>query len=325
MEFLKEKEINDYSAKVKRIFNFLTIAGEYRVVGSASLKKIKYFSDYDLDELLKDYNADDNIFTKIYKSFRKKFIDAKKNPNIFITDFKCGMDSNGEPLRWSYDDMMKGYKMTDEVGGISNKVYFEDCINMKTTIKLDVVALIDGIFTEFSENYYFKFGKDEGNFFPHDIDKEHLLNELKHSYDEYMYAGKNYLKALKRIFAYKKLKNKTKYKAQLEKMFNYFNSPIGLLNKIRSELDIILVVLENENNFRTPKKKDIVYNLEVMKKKLNSENYTQFDDEIDTIIANGVKKSDLKNKIEDLRNQLYHFVNKNALDFISKNKNLLLY
>jgi hypothetical protein len=137
-----------------------------------------------------------------------------------------------------------------------------------------------------------------------------------------MYAEKNYLKALKRIFAYKNLKNKKKYKAQLEKMFNYFNSPIGLVNKIRSELDIILVVLENEYNFRTPKKKDILYNLEVMKKKLNSENYTQFDDEIDTIINS---KSDLKNKIEDLRNQLFNFVNKDALDFISKNKNLLLY
>ena len=318
MEFLKEKDINDYSSKVKKIFNFLTIAGEYRVIGSASLKKIKYFSDYDLDELLKDYHPDDNIYTKIYKSFKKKFIDAKKDPNIFITDFKCGMDSNGDPLRWSYDDMMKGYKINEN----GDKVPFEDCINMKTTVKLDVVALIDGIFTEFSENYYFKFGKDEGNFFAHDIDKEHLLNELKHSYDEYMYAEKNYLKALKRIFAYKNLKNKKKYKAQLEKMFNYFNSPIGLVNKIRSELDIILVVLENEYNFRTPKKKDILYNLEVMKKKLNSENYTQFDDEIDTIINS---KSDLKNKIEDLRNQLFNFVNKDALDFISKNKNLLLY
>ena len=318
MDFLKEKNIKDYNTKVKTIFNFLSIAGEYRVIGSASLKKIKYFSDYDLDELFEKVNSNDTIFTKIYRSFKNKFIEAKKNPNIFITDFKCGLDSNLEPLRWDYNDMMKGYKIMEN----GEKITFEDCLDIKTTIKLDVVALIDGVFTEFSENYYFKFGTDKGNFFPHDIEKDHILNQLKHSYDEYMYVEKNYLKALKRIFAYKQLKNKKKYKSQLVKLTDYFNSSIGLLNKVRSELDIILVLIENNNKFRTPKTKDIIYNIEHIKNKLNDANISLFDNELNKIINN---ESNMKNNIEKLRDIIFKFVNKKTLDFILQNKNLLLY
>jgi hypothetical protein len=316
MDFLKEKDIKDYNIKVKRIFNLMSIAGEYRVIGSASLKKIKYFSDYDLDELFK--NGGESVLTKIYNSFKKKFVDARKDPNIFITDFKCGMDSNLDPLRWSYDDMMKGYKIMED----GRKISFEECLNIKTTIKLDIVAIIDGIFTEFSENYYFKFGKNEGNFFEYDIDKDNILNNLKHSYDEYMYVERNYLKALKRIFAYKELKNSVKYRSQLEKLIDYFNSDIGLLNKYRSELDIILILLENDNDFREVKNSDIKFNLEYMRDKLKNENINFLNEEFERIIKKGkIGKKD----IEDLRNQIYNFVNKKTLDFILKNKNLLLY
>ena len=31
---------------------------------------------------------------------------AKQNPNIYITDFKNGVDNKNEPIRWSYDDIM---------------------------------------------------------------------------------------------------------------------------------------------------------------------------------------------------------------------------
>jgi hypothetical protein len=318
MEFLKEKNIKDYNTKVKNVFNFLSIAGEYRVIGSASLKKIKYFSDYDLDELFKENRTNDSIYTKIYKSFKQKFIDARKDINLFITDFKCGMNSDGEPLRWSYNDMMKGYKILEN----RRKITFEECIDIKTTIKIDVVALIDGLFTEFSENYFFKIGENGGNFFPHDIDKEHILNQLKHSYDEYMYVEQNYLKALKRIFAYKELKNKKKYKSQLIKLMDFFNSNIGLINKIRSELDIILVLLENKYDFRKPKNPDIIFNLQNMKKKLMDNGINIFNDNFNNVLNNDLE---FKKNIEELRNTIYNFVNKKTLDFILQNKNLLLY
>lgn len=320
MEVLKEKDINEYNVKARRIFNFLSIAGEYRVIGSASLKKIKYFSDYDLDELFKDTKTPfESLDTKIYKSFKEKFIKARKDPNIFITDFKCGLDSNSEPLRWSYDDMMKGYKTLEN----GDKMSFEKCLNIKTTIKLDVVAIIDGIFTEFSENYFFKFEGQKGNFFPHDIEKDHILNELKHSYDEYMYVEKNYMKALKRCFAYKELKNKRRYKSELEKMINFFNSPIGLLNKMRSELDIILVLLENKHGFRKVKKTDVLFNLNHIKQRINEKGYTMFDDDFKEL--NMKNEDDMQKSIKELRDEIFDYINKSTFRFINENKNLILY
>jgi len=319
MDFLKEKDIKDYNIKVKRIFNFLSIAGEYRVIGSASLKKVRYFSDYDLDGLFEDVKTpNETLYSKIYRSFKGKFIKARKDTNIFITDFKCGLNSDGEPLRWGYDDMMKGFKILEN----GDKMTFEECLNIKAMIKLDVIALINGIFTEFSENYFFHFGTNEGNFFPHDVEKGHILNNIKHSYDEYMYVEKNYMKALKRCFSYKELQNKVRYRSQLMKLLDFFNSPIGLMNKLRSELDIILVLLDDENDFRRPKRKDVMYNIQHIKEKANENGMNQFNDDLDKILQ---EKTDVKKTIEDLRNKILDFVNKESLDFIQRNKNLLLY
>lgn len=314
MNYLKERNINEFSNDVKKIFNLLTIAGKYRVIGSASLQSIKYFSDYDLDELYKD--TEGGILDKIYKSFKRKFERSKEDKNIFITDFKCGLDTNGEPLRWDYNDVMKGYKILDD----GRKMTFQECLNIKTTIKLDIIALINGEMTEFSENYYFKFGENEGNYFPYDVNKDNILNQLKHSYDEYMNVDENYMKALKRSYAYKELKDKRKYKNQLIKMIHFFNTDVGFINKIRSELDVILLIIDN--TFRKPKIEDIKNNLKIIKDKLNDKGFKSFDDSLMKIINS---KGLVIKPIEKIRNELYKFVNKKTLDFILQNKNLLLY
>ena len=105
-----ERELNDYNNKLSKVFNLISIFGKYRVIGSSQLKKIRYNSDFDLESHLdlKSKNIDDATNT-IYKHFKKIFIDSKRNPDLFITDFKCGVDKNGEPLRWSYNNMMAGF------------------------------------------------------------------------------------------------------------------------------------------------------------------------------------------------------------------------
>ena len=317
MDLLQKRDLNDFSNNLKNIFNLMTIAGSSRVIGSSSLTKTKYGADYDLDELFEKKHDGRKLLTKIYNLFKAKFKKAKQDKNVFITDFKCGLDTNGEPLRWDYKDMMKGYKTLED----GRKMDFEDCLIIKATIKLDIIALIDGIFTEFSQNYYFKMG-DEGNFFPHDIMKDHILNELKHSYDEYLNVNENYLKALKRSFAYKTLENAKKNRKQIEKMLKYFNSNMGIANKARAELDILLMILEN--TFRKPDLADIKYNLQMIAKSLQPLELNRITSQINKL-ENKSTKPALMNGIEKVRNQLYHIINKKTLDYISKNKNLLIY
>ena len=44
-----ERNINDFNDNLTKIFNFMSINGKYRVIGSSNIKNILYNSDYDLE------------------------------------------------------------------------------------------------------------------------------------------------------------------------------------------------------------------------------------------------------------------------------------
>jgi len=116
------------------------------------------------------------------KHFIFVFKEIKKLEDVIITDFKCGK-KNGTALRWTLDDLKKG----------SNKgVSFNDALHMESTIKLDVVANLDGRFLEITTMY------DFGNNYVEISDNE-FINNLISDYKEQM-RNKNYFKALKRQF-----------------------------------------------------------------------------------------------------------------------------
>ena len=312
MEWLETKEIDDFNDKVRKVFNYLTITGKYNVIGSANLKRIKYSADYDLNELMESKKSKEKILNGILKMFQKKFRDAKKDPNRFITDFKCGLDTDGEPLRWDYKDMMKGYKTLADGRNMS----FQASLLIKAMLKLDMIVIIDGIFTEFSENYFLKFGDGTGNFFPHDVSKEHTLNEIMHSYDEYLNVDKNAFKAVKRAFAYRILDDKKEHSSLFKQYISFFNSETGKKNKIRADLDTLLLVLETK--FRKPKVSDIAFSLKRMR-----ETYEIYERELLKIEKLKTLPS-LKKAIEKLRDKVYKQVNDETTKYLRKNEQLLL-
>jgi hypothetical protein len=311
MEKFDKRRIIDFNNKITDVFNLLSITGKYNVIGSSSLKSILYNSDYDLDELIKSKK---NIYREIFKTFQKKFQEANKNPDIFLTDFKCGIDINKDPLRWDKNDMKKGFKTLQ-----GSTITFEDALKMKSVIKLDAIVLINGVFTEFSENYYLKIG-DAANFEPEEAKIENILQSIKESFEDY-FDEKNYLKALKRIFAYKKLEGGNE--KQLDLLIHFFNSWVGLLSYNKSELDILSLLLENK--FRKPKLEDIKNNLQIIKQSLSyitAIDLSSVSNRIDYICSLPVKT--IKKEIDKLISFLSTKINKVSLDFISKNKNLLL-
>lgn len=318
MEKFDRRRIKDFNNKISDVFNLLTITGNYKVIGSSSLKSILYNSDYDLDELIKSSKSK-NIYEEIYKTFQQKFKEAERDPSIFLVDFKCGVDINNEPVRWDKNDMKKGFKDLKD----GSRITFEDALKMKSVIKLDAIVLINCIFTEFSENYYLKIGND-ANFEPNETNVENILTSIKGSFEDYMFNDINYLKALKRIFSYKILENETKNKKQLEILIEFFNSWVGLMSKNKSSLDILLLLLDNK--FRKPKLEDIKKNLQIIKQSLSyitAINLSNVSKKIDYICSLSSVKT-MKREIESLINFLFKIINKVSLDFISKNKNLLL-
>lgn len=318
MEYFDKRKINDFNNKISSIFNLLTITGKYKVIGSSSVKSILYNSDYDLDELIKSSKNPDNYFKHLYKLFKEKFQIAKKDPSIFITDFKCG-EYSGETIRWSYNDMMKGYILTP----VGEKISFIDALKQKSTIKLDIIALINGSFTEFSENYFIKIG-NVSNFYPDEINKKNILESIKQSYNDYI-SEENYLKALKRAYAYKSITGDSKYKKQLITLIEFFNSPVGILNKAVSDLNVLILLLEQK--FRKVQLLDIKNNLQIIKQNLSY----AFNIDLNGISAKIDHISSLNNAVSiskeliKIRDYLFNIINNLSMDFIKKNKNLLLY
>ena len=104
-----------------------------------------------------------------------------------------------------------------------------------------------------------------------------------------------------------------------------FNSPLGYLNKCRSDLDIILLVLENKYKFKQPKISDIINNLQIIKATLvsiTSFNLKEIIDDINIISAKTSHNS-LSSELTILRDELFNEVNEYTKMIISKNKYLV--
>jgi len=72
-----------------------------------------------------------------------------------------------------------------------------------------------------------------------DYTKENVRHELMHDMQEQIKEG-NFMKALKRRYIILNLDNKNK--AESEKLIDYLNSSIGLLNRCKSDLETMLTV-----------------------------------------------------------------------------------
>jgi hypothetical protein len=295
------KKKTKYPKEIEDVFKTLTINGKYQVIGSGSLEKIEYNSDYDLQEFIND-KSNKNVLDKIYNYFKKKFIYCKKNPNYFITDFKCGIGEDGEALRWEYKDIIKGIK---------NNITFQEALLQKSTIKIDMIVFIEGIATEFSENYYFKIGSTT-NYYNEDIELG-----IEKSLNEYLYM-KNYWKVLKRLFSLM-LRNKTKNKTKLIKLIDFFNSDVGLMNKCKNEFDILLILLEQK--FKKVNIDDIFYNIKKIKQ-WAYEAGIEFE-EVNFFGTKSLKK--LEELIIKVRDNLTNVINEYSYNYLKKNfKNIII-
>lgn len=212
---------NDYNNNIKKVFNLLSVKGKYQIIGSAKLADIHYKSDYDLQEFIDETNRD--YPSVLLDLFQKKFEKAEMDSSIFITDFKCGETKTGEPIRWDKKSIIAGKQKVD--GG--KMVSFKDCLLMKTIMKMDIIALIDGGFNSFSENYYIRIG-DQTNYVENKTTKTNLMSSIRGDIKNYFQSGDTF-KSLKRLFSFFKLEGN--HEKEMKKLIVFFNGQVGFLNK----------------------------------------------------------------------------------------------
>tara|TARA_R110000765_G_scaffold256856_1_gene357227 strand:+ start:733 stop:1665 length:933 start_codon:yes stop_codon:yes gene_type:complete len=295
-----------YSPEEEKVFNLLTITGKYRVVGSQMLPHLKYKSDFDLQEYFQTPNVN-GYPKKIWELFKNKFVKASKDPNLYITDFKCGEDDKKEPLRWNKQNIKKGFQTVN-----GKKYLFTDCILQKATMKMDIIAFIDGVATEFTENYFFKLNGFQNY---KDTTKEEISKNLTVDGREYLKKG-NVLKALKRVNASLRLSNT---KPNIQKLIEKFlNSPTGFLNAIKNDIDTLKTLTETK--FKKVDREKIKENISLIQRLLEDVNDKKLREtaikELESVKRISIKH--IPDRLDEVREYLQQRINRESNVFVNK-------
>lgn len=137
-------------------------------------------------------------------------------------------------IRWKPQDILKG--------GVTlrNGDYYSlmDAFLAQAPVKVDVVALVNGDYRDFSCIYQFSNGSTVFNNI-----QEDALTSIQQSANEYFAQG-NYFKFAKRVFSLAKI---TGNDSTLLKLDTILNSDLGRLYAITSDIGTLLFLLENYN------------------------------------------------------------------------------
>ena len=103
---------------------------------------------------------------------------------------------------------------------------------------MDIVTLLNNRFLEISEVYnIFLDGKSNFNY-----SKANVIKEIEIDFNKQVNGG-NFMKALKRMYSLLNLQDKNKQVR--DRLIEYCNSPIGLLNRCKSDLMTLLLVISH--------------------------------------------------------------------------------
>ena len=285
--------MKEYNNNLKELFKTIALNKGYEVVGSS--KSNLFFGDYDLNSLL-NYSGK-NQETKIYNEFKKIFQFVNKYDNIWITDLKVGEDEAGNALRWNEKTMKKN----------DNQGYtFQEALKQKSTIKIDITILIDDKFVEITDNYFFTINGYETF---ENLSKSDISTNLKEKYIEYL-DKKAYLKALKRLKSMLQIEGNNK--RELKLLNEFFNSKIGYLYTIWSEISVISQLLELKKRVNDV---DVYNAIQRMKEDISFFPITNLFVKINKPTKRGILKI-----LEKQNEHINQYINKEVCQYIKKNK-----
>jgi hypothetical protein len=284
------KPAEAYAKDIQQTFELIQFNNKFKpiVMGSNASSLFEYAHDYDLFNVV-DVSMDMNALKKVFvRGIKNLFANLSKNKDtIYFIEFMCGsaiVDNDTTPLRWSMKEVKLGTKI---VNGTSYNLF--DVLNEKSVIKLEIVKYIDGTFTPISNVYEFRIkhkGVNREKETRDDIDS--LKVDIKKYHDK-----KNYMKVLKRLYI---IAIQSKDKKMKDKLEELFNSNIGALYKIKSELETMLDVLSKSRTDKTTisRCQQAIQRLKESSSKLSFEFPTSFYESFDKASSKTGAKSMIK-------------------------------
>jgi hypothetical protein len=208
---LKKKSWSEIDNRVSKIVHRFAVSQKVKILGSNSFKGMLYPSDLDVVSQITDSAK------VLAHHFQKVF--SGPLPFLFI-DFKAGHGPAADgKLRWTARQLKAGK---------NNGILLESALKDQMPVKLDFVVPIDGQFVEVSELYET----------PWQIKKpiQQIEAEMEADISTYVREG-NTMKSLKRFYSLLCLK--TGHERVKRELVAFFNSEVGLVNKICNDLVLL--------------------------------------------------------------------------------------
>ena len=196
-----------------------------KLAGSASLRSMMYYSDYDFNCKIRARKQ-----TPIYNEFKR--ILSFSNDKLYFIEFK---------IEYIDGTKIKLNNVNDIKLNMFKNISF---------IKIDYIVFLDFIFKEVSIMYIFK---------ENDMDTDDIIKKLTDDYSELINNGEKF-KAMKRAFSIYKIQ---KDYPNMKKLTSLFNSNLGKIYEINSNLKTILLLKTMYDDPLTMKRIDI--NLKFLK------------------------------------------------------------
>jgi len=196
-----------------------------KLAGSASLRSMMYYSDYDFNCKIRVRKQ-----TPIYNEFKR--ILSFSNDKLYFIEFK---------IEYIDGTKIKLNNVNDIKLSMFKNISF---------IKIDYIVFLEFVFKEVSIMYIFK---------ENDLDTDDMIKKLTDDYSELIDNGENF-KAMKRAFSIYKIQ---KDYPNMKRLTSLFNSQLGKIYEINSNLKTILLLKTMYDDPLTMKRIDI--NLKFLK------------------------------------------------------------
>lgn len=294
---MKSKSITNIDKNTRKVFQLISIK-EPLLMGSNSMR-FNFSGDYDLFNVVYVSKNKNQFINKIIYAFKKMVKNVMKDKQLYYIEFMLGVDENNIPLKWNSKEILEGKK---------GNYLLKDIFNNKSVFKIEIIYYDGKNFIPISNVYEIRYKNGVG------INREEETRDDKKSIIEdmmkyYSKGKRNYMKILKRLFIISRLdKNK-----QLEqKLIDIFNSDIGKIYKVKSDVEAIIKVMELYKNKTTRDRiknslqnlKEYLSNMNIYKNRI----YTLFDG-IPTI-----------NKLNKIKKHLLLISNKLLLQKLKEDK-----
>jgi hypothetical protein len=210
-------------------------------------------------------------------------------------------------IRWTYKQILNGKQTLRDGRSYS----LEEALLSPSIVKLDVIALVQTKYSEFSVLYEFRNGKKVINKTTVDIEKS-----LKDSILLYEAEG-NPFKVLKRKFALAKLKNNLK---DLEKYHSILNSEIGKLYIVYTDVSTLVSLLEDTTISKANLAEAINGFAHRLTRIYSLENYLKGEKELLADLEKAMKAKDPVPILRAVADKLFGYISVNTLEKSKKSR-----